>query len=234
MLVRPLTDGSREIMEKRRHVLIGVSPFNSYFSESRLRELAAWGRGNFASMHLFVPDVPTVYTLLALGYPPKEANRKAKRQVRYTINKTERALEAVGISGETAREVILTWEKLEANARYRALLEEATEVYARDADFRKDCQDTAWWVLEGRLETPAAHAKVNLDLAAKYLLSEMPLFADTPGILEKESSLFAYHRCPPWLQKIYRGQYRYRITDGQGFVLVSCPEDLAAEQGMYI
>ena len=215
-------------------MLIGISPFNSYFSESRLRQLAAWGRENFAAMHLFIPDVPTTYTLLALGYPPKEANWKAKRQARYVINKTERALEAVGISGTKAKEIILTWERLEANARYQALLEEAARVYEQEADFRKDCQDAAWWVLEKRVGDPTARATVNLDLAAKYLLSEMPLFVDTPGVLEKESSLFAYHQCPPLLERLYGGHYRFQVSDNQGFVLVTCRENIVVEQGMFI
>lgn len=225
MLVRPLTDNSREILKTRTHVLIGVSPFNSYFSESQLRRLAAWGRESFAAMHLFIPDVPTTYTLLALGYSPKEAKWKAKRQARYVINKTERALEAVGIAGANAKEVILTWEKLEANPSYQILLEEVTRIYERDADFRQDCQNAAWWVLGKRVGDPEARSTVDLDLAAKYLLSELPLFVDTPGILEKESSLFAYHQCPPLLERLYRDHYRCRIADNQGFVLVTCPEE---------
>jgi cyclo(L-tyrosyl-L-tyrosyl) synthase len=234
MLVRPLTNNSREILKNRTHVLIGISPFNSYFSEARLRELAAWGRRNFTAMHLFIPDVPTTYTLLALGYPPKEASGKAKRQVRYVINKTKRALEAVGIAEVQAKEIILTWEKLATNARYQTLLERVATIYEQDAEFRKDCQDAAWWVLEKRVGDPTARSTVDLDLAAKYLLSEMPLFVDTPGILERESSLFAYHQCPQLLERLYRNHYRFRVADNQGFVLVTCPEDIEVEQGMFI
>jgi cyclo(L-tyrosyl-L-tyrosyl) synthase len=234
MLVRPLTDNSRRLLEKRRHVLIGVSPFNSYFSEATLQELAAWGRENFEAMHLFIPDFPTTYTLLALGYSSKDANWKARRQARYVINKTQRALEAAGFSRENAADNVLTWEKVAANARYQALLKEASEVYESDPAFRKDCQDVAWWVLEKRVGTATARTDVNLELAAKYLLSEMPLLVDTPGILEKESSLFAYHQCPALLDRLYRGQYCLRPSDDQGFVLVTCPENIEAEQGMFI
>jgi cyclo(L-tyrosyl-L-tyrosyl) synthase len=234
MLVRPLTDNSRRLLEKRRHVLIGVSPFNSYFSEARLRELAAWGRDNFEAMHLFIPDFPTTYTLLALGYSSKDATWKARRQARYVINKTERALEAEGVSSENAADIVLTWEKVAVNARYQALLKEANDVYESDPAFRKDCQDAAWWVLEKRMGTATATNDVNLDLAAKYLLSEMPLFVDSPGILEKESSLFAYHQCPALLERLYGEHYRLRPSDEQGFVIVTCPENIEAEQGMFI
>jgi cyclo(L-tyrosyl-L-tyrosyl) synthase len=234
MVVRPLTDNSRTILEQRTHVLIGVSPFNSYFSEARLRELAAWGRENFEAMHLFIPDFPTTYTLLALGYSSKEANWKVRRQARYVINKAGRALEAVGFSRENAANIVLTWEKVAANARYQALLKEAGDVYESDAVFRKDCQDTAWWVLEKRLGNTTTRANVNLELAAKYLLSEMPLFVDTPGILGMKSSLFAYHQCPSLLERLYRGQYRHRAADNQGFVLVACPEKIDMEQGRFI
>jgi cyclo(L-tyrosyl-L-tyrosyl) synthase len=234
MLVRPLTNNSRRLLEKRRHVLIGVSPFNSYFSESRLRQLAAWGRENFEAMHLFIPDFPTTYTLLALGYSSKEATWKARRQARYVINKAGRALEAVGFARENAADIVLTWEKVAANARYQALLKEAGDVYESDAVFRKDCQDAAWWVLEKRVQTATARTDVNLELAAKYLLSEMPLFVDAPGILGRESSLFAYHQCPALLERLYGGHYRLRPSDEQGFVLVTCPESIEVEQGMFI
>lgn len=234
MLVNPVTDNCRRILEKRRHVLIGVSPFNSYFSEARLRELAAWARETFESMHLFIPDVPTTYTLLALGYSHKEATWKARRQVRYVLNKIERALEAVGLARENATKVILNWQKLDANARYHTLLEKATQAYEHDRSFRNDCRDAAWWVLEKRLGQPTERTTVNLDLAAKYLLSEMPLFVDTPGILDKESSLFAYHQCPQLLERLYQGHYHLRVSNNQGFVRVTCPKTIDVEQGMFI
>jgi tRNA-dependent cyclodipeptide synthase len=61
----------------------------------------------------------------------------------------------------------------------------------------------------------------------------MPLFVDTPGIQEQESSLFAYHQCPPLLERLYRAQYRCRVADNQGFVLVTCPENIEVERGMF-
>jgi hypothetical protein len=44
MLVKPLTENSQSILEKGTHVVIGISPFNSYFSEARLRELVVCPR----------------------------------------------------------------------------------------------------------------------------------------------------------------------------------------------
>jgi cyclo(L-tyrosyl-L-tyrosyl) synthase len=130
--------------------------------------------------------------------------------------------------------LVLTWEQVAANARYQSLLEEATEVYEKDADFRQDCQEAARSVLERRLANHAAAIDWNLDLAAEYFLSEMPLFVDSPAILQTEASVFAYHHCPPLLEKLYRGRYRYCVTDRQGFVVVTCPGDGEVEEGMLI
>lgn len=185
MLVKPLMENSRRLLEKERTCSSGLACSTATF---RRPGFANWqlGVGSTSSectcsSPIFRQPTPT---LLALGYSSKEATWKARRQARYVINKTERALEAVGLSRESASDIILTWEK---------------DGYESDAGFRKDCQDAASWVLEKRLGNATARTDVDLDLAAKYLLSEMPLFVDSPGILEKESSVFVYHQCPALL-----------------------------------
>ena len=58
-----LSPNCNSIYAEKEHVCFGISPFNSYFSEARIRELAIWGQSNFKAMHFFVPDVPAANTL---------------------------------------------------------------------------------------------------------------------------------------------------------------------------
>lgn len=81
-----LTTNCQQSFKKREHCCFGISPFNSYFSEERIRELAKWGLREFKSMHFFIPDVPAVYTLEAQGYPREKAEWKARRQAQYLKN----------------------------------------------------------------------------------------------------------------------------------------------------
>jgi len=67
MDINALTENCAKNFKRREHGCFGISPFNSYFSEDRIRELARWGTREFKSIHFFVPDVPSVYTLEAQG-----------------------------------------------------------------------------------------------------------------------------------------------------------------------
>ena len=98
-----LTGNCARNFELREHCCFGISPFNSYFSEDRIRELARWGTREFKSIHFFIPDVPSVYTLEAQGYPREKAEWKARRQSQYLKNKIHRALISLSISDEAAQ-----------------------------------------------------------------------------------------------------------------------------------
>lgn len=220
MEVRAVSDNSLRLLRNAAHVVLGISPFNSYFSEELIRDWVAWGRATFKEMHIFVPDVPTEYTLRAAGYSEAEAIRKARRQARYLLNKVGRALEAVDVPKDSADDLILTWDRLSSIPRYQELLEEATAAYRADAELQHDIRAEALCVLKGRAEPLARLSPENLDVAAQYFLCEMPLFVDTPTILRQESSVFAYRECGPMLEKLYGGRYHYRVSERQGFVVL--------------
>lgn len=87
MTVTPLSDSCAAALARGEHACFGIIPFNSYFSTERIRRLASWRLGHFERVHFFVPDVPSAFTLEALGYPPDRAAWKARRQEQYTRNR---------------------------------------------------------------------------------------------------------------------------------------------------
>lgn len=103
-----MTKNCQAQLEKKTHVCFGVSPFNSYFSEERIAQLAGWGKNEFDSMQFFIPDIPSIYTLEAIGYEPEKAAWKARRQSQYLINKTVKALKSNGYSANQIEDMLLT------------------------------------------------------------------------------------------------------------------------------
>src|SRR3990167_5816384 len=91
-----------QIYTKKEHALLGMSPFNSYFSEENICRLIQCGKRNFSSFNIFIPDTLPVYTFLALGYENSKAINKTKRQIAYLKNKIFRGLANVGYSREEA------------------------------------------------------------------------------------------------------------------------------------
>ncbi|WP_206337107.1 MULTISPECIES: tRNA-dependent cyclodipeptide synthase [Streptomyces] len=219
MSVTPLSGRCAEAVERAEHVCFGISPFNSYFSTARIRELAAWGLDRFERVDFFVPDVPSAFTFEALGYAPEKAAWKARRQGQYTRNKIVTALGSLGVTDTEAR--VLGWAELEANAVFGRLHAGGLRRYGEDVAFRDACREATGWVLAGKLPAGQAPDEEQVERAVRYFLAELPLFIDTPAIVGAETSVFCYHEPPAVLRRLYGGELSWRPAAGQGFAVVA-------------
>jgi cyclo(L-tyrosyl-L-tyrosyl) synthase len=224
MNTAPLSENCRQSFELRTHVCFGISPFNSYFSEERIRALALWGRKEFSAMHFFVPDVPSSYTLEALGYSPEKAAWKARRQCQYLHNKIHRALKDAGISDAEACKMVLNWETLSINGRFNALYDEVQKRFSEDSNFQSQCIEASRWVLERRVPEGQDLTQEMLKSAVRYLLTEIPLFLDTAGIVGKAASVFCYHQRVQFLDDLFNRKLPIQPSIGQGFVVVKADD----------
>ncbi|MFD7446754.1 tRNA-dependent cyclodipeptide synthase [Streptomyces sp. NPDC059909] len=220
MSVTPLSGRCAEAVERAEHVCFGISPFNSYFSTARIRELAAWGLDRFERVDFFVPDVPSAFTFEALGYAPGKAAWKARRQGQYTRNKIAIALGSLGVTDNTEARV-LGWAELEANAVFGRLHAGGLRRYGEDVAFRDACREATGWVLAGKLPAGQAPDEEQVERAVRYFLAELPLFIDTPAIVGAETSVFCYHEPPAVLRRLYGGELSWRPAAGQGFAVVA-------------
>jgi cyclo(L-tyrosyl-L-tyrosyl) synthase len=228
MEVEALTNSCSQIFELQEHCCFGISPFNSYFSEERIRELALWGQSKFKAMHFFVPDGPSVHTLEAVGYPRDKAEWKARRQAQYLKNKIKRALSSLAIGDREIDEMILDSERLSATPRYNALLKEVNDLFESDERFRTECLSASRWVLMQKVSGDDQFTDHALLTAVKYFLSEIPLFADTAGIVGRSSSVFCYHQRVEFLERFYARNISFKPASNQGFLIVQ-PRVYAAD-----
>ncbi|MFB8128703.1 tRNA-dependent cyclodipeptide synthase [Streptomyces mirabilis] len=218
MRVTPLSSRCADVVERAEHACFGISPFNGYFSTARIRELAAWGLARFERVDFFVPDMPSAFTLEALGYSPERAAWKARRQGQYTRNKAVTALRSLGVADASAR--VLGWAELESNAAFVRLHEDGLRRYDEDPGFRDVCREATGWVLAGKLAEGQAPEAEQVERAVRYFLAELPLFLDTPSIVGAGVSVFCYHRPPEVLRRLYAGELGWRPAAGQGFAVV--------------
>ncbi len=228
MKTHPITNTCSKNLLMKKHACFGISPFNSYFSENRIYELAKWGKSEFKSMHFFVPDAPSVYTLEALGYPAEKAAWKARRQCQYLFNKIHKALKSAGYSILEAEAMILNWEKLSQNTRFMSLYSDVRGLFADDPLFQKDCIEASRWVLEKRVQDESLLNEDALRSAARYLLTEIPLFVDTANIIGQPTSVFCYHQCIAFIEKIMNGYYSIKSSANQGFIVIE-PLEVAVQ-----
>lgn len=220
-LCSPLTDNCGTVARSAHHACFGISPFNSYFSTERITSLAAWGLARFTSMHFFVPDVPAAYTLEALGYPPKRAAWKARRQGQYLLNKIHTALTSIGVDDPERH--ILDWSTLTTNTVYRRLRDQAQHLFDTEPEFRAQCLDASGWVLDKRLPASTQPSAAQLHSAVRYLLAELSLFINTPAIVGHRASVFCYHQTVAFLNRLYRRELSWHPVPHQGFTVITPP-----------
>lgn len=212
MRAQGITVACSSLWERGSTALIGISPFNSYFDEGRIKRLFEFCRQGGRDVQLFIPDDVTRYTLEARGYPASRAVQKTRRQVQYLRNKIKRATSGAPVSvwgcAELSVQPIYT--------QHHAALEQRFET---DDDFRKGCLDTTRWVLAASPgEAVTEHAAL---LGVRYLLAELPLFLHAPEILGRETVAFVYPQCPRFVTDLFDGRYGASASEGQAFVEVA-------------
>ena len=223
---------SKEIYSKKEHILLGISPFNSYFSEEMIGHWIRWAHRTFSSFNIFVPDTLPIYTFLALGYDEAKSKNKAKRQASYLKNKIFRALSKENFSEEESTNLLIDMDFLQKNESYNYLKERCYKLYSENIEFQNECDKSTGWVLNGQTIKDINRAS-NQNIAVRYILDEMPLFMNTPSILNIPSSLFSYHQIPEFINYLYTNHNDNNfIAPNQGFIELSVMYNVVVSKGV--
>ncbi len=200
-------------------VVLGISPFNSYFSEQVIAEIANWASAAGSDYYLYIPDGPTIFTLQAMGYEEHKAGRKARRQYKYLKNKIYKALGKLGQTDEEITRRVLNSERLDGDSVYQRILAQVYDLWQKDESFKQGCVSTARWVLLNQRRQQYALSDAALELAARYFLAELPLFLRSPEIINSPSAVFCYHQCPNFVRTLYQQGAYGLLHESQGFVI---------------
>lgn len=222
MTGQPLTARCAGVFPKARHVVLGISPFNSYFKTDRIVDMIDWAMEHFDTIDFFTPDEAAAYTLQAQGYDADKAMSKARSQARYVHNKIHSAIDEV--CEEDLHERVYGLERLRELPRYAALRGEAERRFASDEELRAEIMGTSSWILDKKLTEGQPATEDQVLLAVQYFLDELPLFVDSPGIFGVDASCFVYHQRVDFLEKFYSRELSWEPVQGQGFTVV-VPDD---------
>lgn len=216
---RPLTPACVAAFDARAHACFGMSPGNSYFNFERVRELLRWAIEEFDRIHVWIPDTPTAFTLEAIGYDPRRAAQKARKQSRCLRNRVVRAIEAIG--GHDPDAMIVTWSDVQDHPAYVRRYRDAVTAFEEDPVFRHACLEMSRVVVEKHAKPGVAISEQRLALAARYVLAEVPFFVDAATIVGAPASVFCYHRPEPFHDGLFGGRYTVRPASNQGYVIAA-------------
>ncbi|MBC3983353.1 tRNA-dependent cyclodipeptide synthase [Streptomyces sp. AC536] len=212
----PLTENCQEVSAQGEHVLVGVSPGNSYFSEQRLTELFRWAGSLFRRVDVMIPDSAQRHTWLALGYQPNRARRKSHAESSRILNRANRAWQAAEVPGVEFGAYRLS--EIEERPSYQELLRESEKALADDPETRESYHRVVRKVLRNHL-AGAEPTEEQAAEAARYLIAETPFLISTPQIMGVSSSTAIYQHRLEFVDRIYAGQTPLRRNARQAFVV---------------
>ncbi|MFB7743620.1 tRNA-dependent cyclodipeptide synthase [Streptomyces sp. NPDC056132] len=222
--MQPFTRSCHHIWDEGDHVLIGVSPGNSYFSAGRITELVRWASARFSRIDIVYADLHVAELFGALGYEPGHAARRAGKEVKAVRRRILRGVDEADPQGTPVGVHALS--EFAGNPVYELLHRRVRHFLATDPHFRAGCEHMAAHFLSTKVGEPAVSAR-QLSACLDYIAAELPFFLDTPGILGVPSSVSCYHAPIPLTELLYAKGGGLRASRNQAYAVVR-PEGIAA------
>ncbi|MBT2401673.1 tRNA-dependent cyclodipeptide synthase [Streptomyces sp. ISL-100] len=216
--VTPITDNCRRVYEEGRHIVVGVSHGNCYFSVKLLSELLRWSHVRFTRVDVVIPDIALRENLLVLGRSAEYAERKSRQETNAVRNRVVRALLAARIPPSSAPHVHLLSD-LVGGSVYRALRERAEAALHQDGEIRRACLRMSRLAL-GKYLGGAAPTEDQVRAGIRYPLAELPFFLGSSQIFGVPSSLCFYHKPIPLADILFSRKTDLAPAPGQGYAVI--------------
>ncbi|MCQ4080481.1 tRNA-dependent cyclodipeptide synthase [Streptomyces sp. RB6PN25] len=214
----PFTNSCQLIWEEHDHLLIGVSPGNSYFSAQRLGALARWAAQRFTQVDFVHADVHLDEIYEAFGYTPEHAQRRAAKEIRTVRRRITEGLASAGLLGRGIRMSALS--EFADNPVYTGLRRRLDHLVDEDEELREACEAMVQQFLAPRLQDSGPATAEQLRSCRAYIAAELPFFVDTPSILGVPSSVSAYPVVMPLTEVLYRRGGGLRAMRNQAYAVL--------------
>ncbi|MFF2080343.1 tRNA-dependent cyclodipeptide synthase [Kitasatospora sp. NPDC058162] len=213
----PYSRRCQEIWRRGEHLLIGVSPGNSYFSARRITELIGWGREFFERIDIVFADLFVGAQFETFGYAPEHAERRALKEVKATARRIERGVEEAGRPGDVRVHALSSFT---GDRAYQRLHRRAVDALRTDREFREAAEGMARGFLAARLDEGLAPSEPQLAAGVRYIVAELPFFLDTPALLGVDSSVSCYHLQLPLTPVLFGRDEGLRAAAGQAYAVI--------------
>lgn len=210
------------VIDRKEHLLIGISPFNSRFSPHYVESLLNWGLKAFSQVDILLPDENSAALLLtATGDSPNKAARKARKE----LNRHRRSLNIIfsRLSDQSSRIRVIDFSDYFHHKKYTALKTIAQDTFQTCEKFRAACLNMSQQAIRGRTKVAGTQ---NDDLeacktAVAYIFAELPFYLCSAELLETNTSVLAYHRKWPIGDALLAGEFPFGVDPRQGHGIVS-------------
>nr|WP_275064718.1 tRNA-dependent cyclodipeptide synthase [Bartonella sp. AU55XJBT] len=216
--IRGQSENCSRLIAMKQHLMIGISPFNSRFSEKYITELIYWSAKKFKDIDVLLPDVESAMLLvLASGAPKAKAERKTKRE----LNRIRRILCNIQDFNNLEKSFrILDFSQYKQNENYKILKSKATDLYKKSLKFNELCRKMSIQAVGNRAKSVGLSTE-EINISVEYIFNEIPFYINTPSLLNRESSVLPYHREWPVGELLLSRESPLCVDGQQGHGIVS-------------
>ena len=197
-------------------VIIGLSPGNSYFKKEKIDELLRFCNNFFLETKVMIPDLPSEHTYKAIGYNPKEAQRKARLNGNTLQNHSKKSI--AKIPGNNVQ--LLEWkDDIEKNKDYKKEYKRLMNLYKTNKKFRNEIRRSTKIVIEKKLKS-TVEIESAIDKGIYYLLKELAFLSASPKMFGVKKVAYAYHDRWQIFEDFIKGKFDSQKRKDLGFEII--------------
>lgn len=181
---------------KEQHVLFGVSPFNSRFSDMYIERMLNWGFDNYDKVDVIHPHEESRYLLIGCGDNENKARKKARKE----FNRAERTIyDYLSKNGRLLSSgKILRFSDFYNNIAYQYFLEKVRKDYTEDRNFYDLCvKQSEKAIIKRKISTANNNIinKKDIEIATEYIIRELPFLIAPSVLLATDSNIHISYYC---------------------------------------
>ena len=188
----------RIALTTNRHVLIGFSVFNSYYSEERMNQIIAFFQK--FDFRILLPDSLTCLN----NFYVEKYKKKIQNENNRLYNRTVRSLQRFGF--DPADKLVILSEKIEPHPLYQQYVDYYTQLLQTDIALKQAVDATI---------QELSFYNADSQLSYNYILRELPTLLNMPSLLNLPEVCTIYHRTTPLFDYLFSNNYQEK---GQSFV----------------
>lgn len=203
------------LAERYGTLVLGLSPFNSFYSMQTVTALCQSAATSFSDVHVVLPGAPeSALRYISAGKAPRHAVQRSKRVIHNMRNVARRTLADCGVPDTDRRVHVMT--RFVSHPRYQKSRARIENAYRTQAPMREAVHAMTRTALAASTGSEPSPAQIEVN--TRYVFAEAPLLLDAAGMLARPSALFVYHRRVPVYDVVAAGQVP-GLTVGVGHVL---------------
>ncbi|MEV2261716.1 tRNA-dependent cyclodipeptide synthase [Streptomyces anulatus] len=201
--------------ERYGTLVLGLSPFNSFYSTQTVADLCQSAARSFSDVHVVLPGAPeSALRYISAGKAPRHAVQRSKRVIHNMRNVARRTLAECGMPDTDARVHVMT--RFASHPRYQKSRARIESAYRTQRPMREAVHAMTRTALATSLDSDPTPAQIESN--TRYIFAEAPLLLDAASMLARPSTLFVYHRRVPLYDVVATGQVP-GLTVGTGHTL---------------